>query len=69
MNLFLTGFTGELDFDTGFVNVAATGAFGDLTPVFSIPGQMAQNFTSLLPAGSIPAMISQNMTNVIETAT
>lgn len=69
VNLFLTGFTGELDFDTGFVNVAATGAFGDLTPVFSIPGQMAQNFTSLLPAGSIPAMISQNMTNVIETAT
>jgi hypothetical protein len=69
VNLFLTGFSGELDFDTGVVNVAATGAFGDLTPIFAIPGQMAQNFTSLLPAGSIPAMISQNFTNVIETAT
>ncbi|MFV8320507.1 PE family protein [Mycobacterium sp. 23] len=69
VNLFLTGFSSELDFDTGFVNVAATGAFGDLTPIFSIPGQMAQNFTSLLPTGSIPALISQNFTNLIDTAT
>ncbi|MDP7705113.1 PE family protein [Mycobacterium sp. TY815] len=69
VNLFLTGFSGELDFGTGFVNVTPEGAFGDLTPIFAIPGQMAQNFTNLLPAGSIPAMISQNLTNVIDTAT
>jgi hypothetical protein len=42
---------------------------GDLLPILSIPGMMAQNLTDLLPAGSIPAQISQNFTNVIDTVT
>ncbi|OBK13605.1 PE family protein [Mycobacterium asiaticum] len=65
---FISGFTGEL-LDSGLVPVNPTGAVGDLMPILSIPGQMAQNFTALLPPGSIPAMISQNVTNLINTAT
>ncbi len=49
--------------------VTPTGTLGDLLPILTIPGMMAQNFTNLLPAGSIPAQISQNFTNVIDTVT
>ncbi|OBK21459.1 hypothetical protein A5634_10085 [Mycobacterium asiaticum] len=68
LNPFITGFSGEVT-DSGVVVVTVNGAVGDLTPILSIPGQMAQHFTGLLPAGSIPAMMSQNVTNVINTAT
>jgi hypothetical protein len=51
------------------VPVVPLGPLGDLAPVFTIPGQMAQNFTNLLPAGSIPAQIAQNFTNVVNTLT
>jgi hypothetical protein len=46
-----------------------TGTLGDLLPILSIPGQMAQNFTNILPAGSIAAHMSQNFTNVVKTIT
>ena len=51
------------------MSITPTGALGDLLPILSIPGQMAQNFTNLLPAGSIAAHMSQNFTNVIKTVT
>lgn len=50
-------------------SVFPTGTVGDLLPILTIPGMMAQNLTNLLPAGSIPAQISQNFTNVIDTVT
>ncbi len=51
------------------VSVTPTGTLGDLLPMLSIPGQMAQNFTNLLPAGSIAAHVSQNFTSVVKTLT
>jgi hypothetical protein len=65
-NLFLTGFnvTGS-----DVLSVTPTGTLGDLLPILSIPGQMAQNFTNLLPAGSIPAQVSQSFTNLVKTVT
>jgi hypothetical protein len=51
------------------ISVTPTGTLGDLLPILTIPGMMAQNFTNLLPPGSIPAQISQNFTNVIDTFT
>jgi hypothetical protein len=51
------------------VTVYPAGTLGDLLPILTIPGMMAQNFTNLLPPGSIPAQISQNVTNVIDTLT
>jgi PE family len=51
------------------ISVTPTGTLGDLLPILTIPGMMAQNFTNLLPPGSIPAQISQNFTNVIDTLT
>ena len=68
LNPFLSGFNTVTGAD-GIITVTPTGAVGDLLPIFSIPGQMAQNFTNLLPAGSIPAQVSQNFTNVINTLT
>jgi hypothetical protein len=71
INAFLPGFhdiTVELGGTTP-VPIIPLGPLGDLAPIFSIPGQMAQNFTNLLPAGSIPAQISQNFTNVLNTLT
>jgi hypothetical protein len=66
-NLFFTGFAVQ---QTGLTfDVSLMGAIGDLLPILTIPGQMAQNFTNLLPAGTIPAQISQNFTNVIDTLT
>ena len=67
-NLFITGFNSTTS-AAGVVSVTPTGALGDLLPILSIPGQMAQNFTNLLPAGSIAAHVSQNFTNVIKTVT
>ncbi|WP_204807511.1 PE family protein [Mycobacterium riyadhense] len=53
----------------GVLTITPTGTLGDLLPIFSVPGQMAQNFTNLLPAGSVPAIVSQNITNLVQTAT
>lgn len=53
----------------GVLSITPAGPLGDLLPILSIPGQMAQNFTNLLPAGSIPAMAAQNFTNLITTVT
>ncbi|ORW50296.1 hypothetical protein AWB90_07045 [Mycobacterium paraense] len=53
----------------GVVTITPAGPLGDLLPILSIPGQMAQNFTNLLPASSIPGMVAQNFTNVIKTVT
>jgi hypothetical protein len=71
-NLFVTGAavasTGSITVAPGVVaSVAPTGALGDLLPILTIPGMMAQNFTDLLPGGSILAQIAQNITNVIDT--
>jgi hypothetical protein len=51
------------------ISVTPMGTLGDLLPILTIPGMMAQNFTNLLPPGSIPAQIAQNFTNVIKTLT
>ncbi len=67
-NLFLTGFNTTLGAND-ILSITPTGTLGDLLPIFSIPGQMAQNFTNLLPAGSIAAHVSQNFTNVVKTFT
>ncbi|OBG30733.1 PE family protein [Mycobacterium sp. E3198] len=53
----------------GILTITPTGPLGDLLPIFSIPGQMAQNFTNLLPPGSIPRLMAQNAANLIETVT
>jgi PE family len=67
-NLFLTGFNTTLGAND-LLTITPTGTLGDLLPIFSIPRQMAQNFTNLLPAGSIAAHVSQNFTNVVKTVT
>jgi PE family len=74
VTLFITGFgttsTGDVLVAPGLIaSVFPTGTVGDLLPILTIPGMMAQNLTNLLPAGSIPAQISQNFTNVIDTVT
>jgi hypothetical protein len=74
LRLFVTGvhedITGDPLSSSGLViTVTPEGTLGDLLPILSIPGMMAQNFTDLLPPGSIPAHISQNFTNVIDTVT
>ncbi|OBK28547.1 hypothetical protein A5634_20190 [Mycobacterium asiaticum] len=65
---FFSGFEATTLAD-GTISITPLGAAGDLLPIFSIPGQMAQNFTNLLPAGSIPAQMSQNFTNIVKTLT
>ena len=69
VNLFFTGFdtvtSGPITNLTAVVT--PTGTLGDLLPILTIPGEMAQNFTNLLVPGSIAAQMSQNVTNVIET--
>ncbi len=67
-NLFLTGFTSSLNAQN-VVTVTPTGALGDLLPILSIPGQMAQNFANLFPAGSIAGHVTQNFANVVKTVT
>ena len=74
LGLFVTGvdvtITGDIFVAPGLTaTVTPTGTLGDLLPILTIPGMMAQNFTNLLPPGSIPAQISQNFTNVINTLT
>jgi hypothetical protein len=74
LGLFITGVdvttTGNPIVPPGLTaTVTLTGTLGDLLPILTIPGMMAQNFTNLLPPGSIPAQISQNFTNVINTLT
>ena len=74
LGLFVTGVdvttTGDLFVAPGLTaTITPTGTLGDLLPILTIPGMMAQNFTNLLPPGSIPAQISQNITNVIKTLT
>jgi PE family len=71
INAFLPGLTAnETDLGSSIVvNITPQGPLGDLAPIFSIPGQMAQNFTNLLPAGSVPAQMAQNATNVISALT
>jgi hypothetical protein len=67
-DLFLTGFTTT----TGagdVITVLPTGAVGDLLPILSIPGHMAQNFANLFPAGTFPAHLVQNFANVVKTVT
>ncbi len=49
--------------------ITPTGTLGDLLPILTIPGMMAQNVTNLMPPGSIPALMSQNLTNVIDIVT
>ncbi|OBK18142.1 PE family protein [Mycobacterium asiaticum] len=70
-NLFLPGFQ-DITFalgDMGLIPIVPLGPLGDLLPIFSIPGQMAQNLTNLIPAGSIPAQMAQNATNVLNALT
>jgi hypothetical protein len=74
LRLFVTGvhetITGDPFVAPGLtVSITPAGTLGDLLPILTIPGMMAQNFTNLLPPGSIPAHISQNFTNVIDTLT
>ncbi len=64
----LTGFNVTVGADN-ILSISPTGTLGDLLPILSIPGQMAQNFTGLLPAGSIPAQVSQHFTNLINLVT
>ncbi|CAM2733304.1 PE family protein [Mycobacterium intermedium] len=68
LNPFFSGFNVVTGAD-GVLTITPVGALGDLLPILSIPGQMAQNFTNLLPAGSIPAQMAQNFTNVVKTLT
>ena len=73
VKVFLNGFdvaVGPTDpaGDPPVLTITPTGALGDLLPIFSIPGQMAQNFTNLVPP-SIPAQMAQNATNLINTIT
>ncbi len=67
-NLFITGFNTTTS-ASGVVSVTPAGALGDLLPILSIPGQMAQNFANLFPAGSLAAHVSQNFANVVKTVT
>jgi PE family len=68
-NAFLPGFSITEDLDTFVLTITPIGPLGDLAPVFTIPGQMAQNFTDLLPPGSIPAQMAQNGTSLVEALT
>lgn len=69
VNLFVTGVdvTASGTITSGITaSVTPAGTLGDLLPILTIPGMMAQDFTNLLPAGSIPAQMSQNLTNVVD---
>jgi PE family len=68
-HLFLPGFNASELSATGIATITPAGALGDLLPILSIPGQMAQNFANLLPAGSIPGMMAQNFTNLVQALT
>lgn len=67
-NLLLTGFDVQQTGPSTF-SVTALGTLGDLLPIFSIPGQIAQNVTDLVVAPSVAALVSQNLTNVVSALT
>lgn len=67
LNLAVTGFDTSVNPDTDLITVNLQGPLGDLLPILSIPGQMAQNLTDIMPTGSIVAQMSQNFTNVLNT--
>ncbi|OBI82570.1 PE family protein [Mycobacterium sp. 1245805.9] len=74
VGLFVTGAditeTGDVLVPPGLaISITPAGSLGDLLPILTIPGMVAQNFTNLLPPGTIPAQVSQNFTNVINTLT
>jgi hypothetical protein len=73
INAFLPGFTATevAPGISGLGNFIVTplGPLGALGPIFTIPGQMAQNFTNLLPPGSILEQMAQNGTNVVDALT
>ncbi len=69
VNAFLPGFTGVQVGSTPVIDIVPVGPLGDLAPILTIPGQIAQNFTNLLPIGSIPAQIAQNATNLVQAFT
>jgi PE family len=67
INAFLPGFNNAgIPLGTTLVT---EGPLGDLAPIFTIPGQMAQNFTNLLPPGSILEQMAQNGTNLVNALT
>jgi PE family len=68
-HVFLPGFNATELNAAGISTITPTGVLGDLLPVLSIPGQMAQNFANLLPAGSVPGMVAQNFTNLLQALT
>ncbi|MCV7053082.1 PE family protein [Mycobacterium heidelbergense] len=63
-NLFVTGIDASNSSD-----IKPVGPAGDLLPILTIPGQLAQNLTGLFPTGSIPAQLAQNYANVIDVLT
>ena len=67
-DLFITGFNTSVGADN-VITVTPAGAVGDLMPILSIPGQIAQNTTNLLPASSIPGHVAQYFTNALKTVT
>jgi hypothetical protein len=67
INAFLPGFNNAgIPMGTTLVT---EGPLGALAPIFTIPGQMAQNFTNLLPPGSILEQMAQNGTNLVNALT
>ena len=67
-DLFITGFNTSLGANN-VITVTPAGTLGDLMPILSIPGQIAQNATNLLPASSIPGHVAQYFTNALKTVT
>ncbi len=64
-----TGLNGTVESDGVTILITPGGALGQLLPIFSIPGHMAQNFTNLISAGSIPAQVSQHFANLVSAVT
>jgi hypothetical protein len=65
---FLPGFNAGSQI-VNLTTVVPDGPLGALAPIFTIPGQMAQNFTNLLPPGSILMQMAQNGTNLVSSLT
>ncbi|MEE6180050.1 PE family protein, partial [Mycobacterium sp. 050134] len=64
---FLPGFS--VANDNLVFTVTLTGPLGDLAPILTIPGQIAQSFTDLLPLGTVPHMVAQHATNLVNAFT
>jgi hypothetical protein len=69
INAFLPGFNAVEVGSSGVFDIVPIGPLGDLAPIFTIPGQMAQNLTNLLPPGSILEQMAQNGTNLVNVFT